>query len=89
MKHLKDFASFNKFMNEGKTIPALSDADDVIYTKAKDELTKELSKAFEDVGKKIQKIVDKAENKSIIVSNLQSQVANDLVDVYRQKFLYV
>lgn len=74
-------------IDEGKTIGSLSNEDDAIYVEAKDLLAKELQKAYEEVGKKVQKVIDKAENKGLIVSNLQAQAANDLVDVYRLKFL--
>jgi len=88
MKHITTFQNFlNESISEGKTIGSLSDEDDAIYVEAKDLLAKELQKAYEEAGKKVQKVIDKAENKGLIVSNLQAQSANDLVDVYRAKFL--
>jgi hypothetical protein len=74
-------------VNEGKTIGTLSDEDDAIYVEARDLLAKELEKSFTEIGKKVQKIIDKGEKKGVMVSNLQAKASNDLVDVYRIKFL--
>lgn len=84
MKHIQ---SYNNFLSEGKTIGTLSDEDDNLYLEAKELLAKEYEKFLKTVEPKLMKIIGKADKPVVLATNLQSQAANDLVDVYKIGFL--
>lgn len=75
--------------NEGKNIGTLSDEDDALYVEAKELLIKEYEKFLKAVDPKLMKIINKASKdaQGVLKSNLQSQAANGLVDVYKEGFL--
>ena len=87
MKHIKSYEGFSENVNEGKTIGTLSDEDDNLYVEARELLAKEYEKFLKTVEPKLMKIIGKADKVIVLATNLQSQAANDLVDVYKMGFL--
>ena len=87
MNHIPNF---DDFVNEGKTIGSLSDADDELYVEAKELMTKETEKFLKGLEMKLKPILRKAskDGEWVITSNLQRfATEGGLIDLHKTRFL--